>query len=137
MDRLITQSGLVRAIVGDQAQVVVATTGCASCGHAGGCGIGKLAGGRRETLISLPAAGLHLGQRVTLELPEKQLTQAALFGYLLPAVTLLMGALIGEKVDAGETAAVLGAGIGLLAGLFLTRLRRPLSPRLTQEHPHV
>lgn len=140
MDGLIRHSGIVRAIAAGQAQIAVATTGCSACGHGGGCGIGKLAGKRKETLLTLPAAGLVVGQQVALTLDERQLTRAALLGYLLPAVLLIVGALVGEgvgaKLGAGDTAPA-GALLGLLAGLGLTRLRRPLTPRLTQEPPHV
>ena len=137
MDRLISHTGRVHAIEGNTAQIAVMTAACSSCGHAGGCSIGKLAGKQRQSLIAVPADGLRLGQSVTLTLDESRLTQAALLGYLLPVVMLLMGALLGEKVDAGETASVIGAGIGLFAGLLLTRLRAPLTPRLTQELHHV
>lgn len=143
MDGLIRHSGIVRAIAAGQAQIAVATTGCSACGHGGnngnnggGCGIGKLAGKRNETLVTLPAAGLRVGQQVTLMLDETQLTQAALHGYLLPAVLLIAGALLGDELGADGTA-LAGALLGLLAGLLLTRLRRPLTPRLTQEPPHV
>ncbi len=145
MDGLIQHTGHVHAIVGDQARIAVATAACSSCGHAGGCGIGKLAKNRRASLVSVPAAGLRVGQQVTLALDEAQLTHAALLGYLLPAVLLLIGAmageLVGQKVGAADTAAdtvaAIGAVTGLLAGLLLTRLRAPLTPRLTQEPHHV
>ena len=137
MDGLISHTGRVHAIVGERAQIAVATAACSSCGHAGGCSIGKLAGKQRESLVSVPAHGLRLDQRVTLTLETSQLTQAALLGYLLPAILMLVGAVLGEKVDAGETLSVIGAAFGLFAGLLLTRLRAPLSPRLTEEPHHV
>lgn len=140
----LAHGGLVRHVAGGQAQVAVATAGCSACGHVGGCGIGKLAGRRRETLITLAApAGLRAGERVTLELDEGQLTRAALLGYLLPVLLLLAGAwcgdALGAKVSAGGTAAdapaALGALAGLLLGLLLTRLWRPPLPRLTRAAP--
>ena len=141
MDRLISHTGRVHAIEGNTAQIAVMTAACSSCGHAGGCSIGKLAGKQRQSLIAVPADGLRLGQSVTLTLDESRLTQAALLGYLRPAVMFLAGAVlgesVGEKVDAGDTLAVIGAGIGLLVGLLVTRLRTPLTPRLTQELHHV
>ncbi len=131
MSASLIQSGQIRRIEAGQAVIAVATSGCSSCGHAGGCGIGKLAGSRREALISLPAQpGLAAGDAVTLELDEARLTQAALRGYLLPTSLLVMGAWLGEKVGADETAA-LGALVGLALGLLLVRRARPLMPRLT------
>jgi sigma-E factor negative regulatory protein RseC len=143
MDSLISHAGSVRRIADGQAWVAVATGGCTACGHSanngGGCSIGKLAGSRRETLVVVPTLpGLKAGDAVTLELSERQLTRAALFGYVFPVLLLIAGALLGqtlgEKVGAGDTAdlyAVLGAAAGLAAGLLATRFRRPLAPRLT------
>lgn len=143
MGARLAHSGSVRRIADGRAFVAVATAGCSSCGHGGSCGIGKIAGNRRESLVAVPAEGLRIGQRVTLELDEAQLTRAALFGYFLPALLLIIGALLGEsfgaKVDAGSTLsmpdaantyAALGALAGLFVGILLGRLRAPLMPRL-------
>lgn len=138
---MIIHRGQVRSIVDGCAQITVATSGCASCGHVSGCGIGKLAGSRRETLIALPSIpGLAAGDAVTLELDEAQVTRAAVRGYLLPAILLVIGAILGEIVGAqvgvggtapsADTLAAHGALIGLTAGLLLARLGRPLAPRL-------
>lgn len=144
MSGRITHAAQVRHLADGQAVLAVATNACAACGHGSACGIGRLTGRPRERLLSLPAADLQLGQTVMLELDERQLTQAALLGYLLPALLLLAGAVLGEKVGAGDTAAALGALGGLALGLLLPRLRRPLTPQLTasptvipQENRHV
>jgi sigma-E factor negative regulatory protein RseC len=158
MDRLISHPGSVRRIVDGRALVAVAASGCASCGHGAACGIGKLAGGRAETLLALPAPpGLRAGDAVHVELREAQLTRAALLGYLLPVLLIVAGALLGqelgEKLGADETTALqggrakdallavadggtvdgfaaLGAVAGLAFGLLLTRLHRPPALRL-------
>ncbi|MEW5890262.1 MAG: SoxR reducing system RseC family protein [Pseudomonadota bacterium] len=155
MDGLISRPGRVRRIVAGQALVAVVAGGCSSCKHAAGCGIGRLAGERGETLLALPALpGLAVGDAVNVELREAQLTRAALFGYLLPVLLIVAGALlgqsVGEKVGTGNTVeglAALGALVGLALGLLLTRLYRPPSPRLVStaaslsifplEKPHV
>ena len=139
MSGSIAHTGQVRRVEAGQATIAVATSGCSSCGHAGGCGIGKLAGGRRETLITLPGMpGLGVGEHVTLELTESQITRAALLGYLMPALLLLTGAWLGNhSASAGITpdadaSAALGAMLGLAAGLLLSRFSRPLMPRLSR-----
>lgn len=145
MEKLIHHPGSVRRIVDGQALVAVAASGCASCGHGAACGIGKLAGGRAETLLALPATpGLRAGDAVQLELREAQLTRAALLGYLLPVLLIVAGALLGqalgEKLGAGGTVdgiAALGAVAGLALGLLLTRLHRPPTLRLVPEPPSV
>lgn len=159
MDRVISHPGNVRRIVDGQVLVAVAASGCSACGHnagnGGGCSIGKLANGRNETLLALPAMpGLRVGDAVRIELREAQLTRAALIGYLLPVLLIVVGALLGqafgEKVGAGVTAdaaAALGALLGLAVGLLVTRLHRPPALRLVPaglplsvsplEHSHV
>lgn len=145
MEKLIHHPGSVRRIVAGQALVAVAASGCASCGHGAACGIGKLAGGRAETLLALPATpGLRAGDAVQVELREAQLTRAALVGYLLPVLLIVAGALLGqalgEKLGAGGTVdgiAALGAVAGLALGLLLTRLHRPPTLRLVPEPPSV
>jgi sigma-E factor negative regulatory protein RseC len=138
---MISHAGEVRHIANGQALIAVASSGCSSCGHAGGCGIGKLAGNRRENLIALPSLpGLAAGDAVQLELDEAHVTRAALLGYLLPALLMVIGAMlgeiVGEKVGVGGTAldidamAALGAVVGIASGLFLGRWGRPLLPRL-------
>ena len=144
MDKVISHPGSVRHIVDGQALVAIASGGCSACGHnagkGGGCSIGKLAGNGRETLLALPAApGLRVGDAVHVELSETQLTHAALFGYLLPILLLIAGALLGQALGAAagtafmgmeDAAAALGAAVGLVLGLFATRLHRPPSLRL-------
>jgi sigma-E factor negative regulatory protein RseC len=150
---MITHAGEVRSVAEGRALIAVATSGCSSCGHLGGCGIGKLAGNRRETLIALPSLpGLAAGDAVNLELDEAQVTRAALRGYLLPALLMVIGAIlgqiVGEKVGVtvgnplfgtGGTAlgvdvtAALGAVCGMASGLLLARYGRPLTPRMSRQ----
>lgn len=140
MSAKIVHAGLVHRIEAEHALIAVTTTGCSSCGHAGGCGIGKLAGNRRTTLIRLPRpSNLAIGDQVTLELDEAHVTRAAMLGYLLPAVLLIGGALTGEQVGGmtalgNDASAALGAVFGLATGLLLARWSRPLLPRLSHTH---
>jgi sigma-E factor negative regulatory protein RseC len=55
-------------------------------------------------------------------MPASSVTLAALLGYLLPPVCLLVGAIIASTCYEGDAAAVLGAGFGFVAGLLLARL---------------
>ena len=61
------------------------------------------------------------GERVRLSLPESAIPLAALLGYLLPVVCLLAGAALFQLTLASEAAPVLGAAIGLGAGLLGVR----------------
>lgn len=141
-------TGIVQRVGGGKAVVAVATGGCGGCGHQSGCGIGRLAGGRQQTLVEveLPpasAAGgpaVAAGDQVTLLLAKDRLLAAALLGYLLPAITLIAGAVGGSLLAASDgqrdALGAAGALLGLIAGVALPRLaarRWPglrLQPRL-------
>lgn len=150
---LLDHPGVVQATANGQIEVAVATGGCTSCGHRAGCGISQLAEGRPLTRITLPAppgAPLAAGTPVLLRLAPHRLHLAALAGYLLPAITILLGTGIGDAL-AGDGGAALGAIAGLFSGLLLGRLGAwwrpalaplpelivpPLSPVLSKEHEH-
>ena len=61
----------------------------------------------------------RLGDAVTISTPASSVALAALTGYLLPPLFLLLGALGAASCYAGDLAAVLGAGLGLFAGVLL------------------
>lgn len=131
---MIEHQGIVRAIHGQQAVVAVATGGCNSCEHQGGCAMGRFAAGRPETTLTLAAPpGLAVGNTVTLSLPESRAQIGLLAGYLFPALTLVAGSGLGSGIFNSDAAAALGAIAGLLFGLMLTSLFPQLAPtpRLT------
>jgi len=136
MSDTLTQTGVVQWVAGGRASVAVATGGCSSCGKQSACGVGKLAAGRPTTLIEIDTAdhpGLRPGQQVSLELAADKVALGALLGYLLPALTLVLGAVIGQGANGSDVAAALGAGAGLALGILATRLLKPLlpTPRVT------
>lgn len=91
---------------------------CGACGHRNSC---DQHGGNRERTVRVAAPlGAHAGDRVMLSLPESTLHLGSLLGYLLPAVATLGGAI--ALATGGDAAAVLGAGLGLGAGLLCVRL---------------
>ena len=119
---MIEHRGVVQRLEGGMAIVVMDTAGCSSCGQGGSCGIGKLASGRAATLLSLPAgAGVKVGDRVGIALPEGSLTLGALFGYLFPAFAMLLGAWGGAALDGSDGASALGALGGFLSALVIAR----------------
>lgn len=92
---------------------------CSGCGSRGTC----KSGAAKEQIVEvrLPALA-QPGAQVTLTLPESSVVLAALLGYLLPVVGLLLGAVIASGLFAGDLSAVLGAAGGFLAGLLGVRL---------------
>lgn len=108
---------------------------CARCARGEGCGgglIGKLAF-RRDTVLLLDvddATAYQVGQKVELSVDPARFLSVAATLYLLPLITLLGGALIGNALMTGDTGAILGASIGLAAGWFV--LKRQLAPMLSR-----
>jgi|GEM_PF-2809010 len=121
----IENRGRVVAVSGGIAEVHAEARSCGSCK---GCLSGRLGDAKPlESVFFYPAAELKPGDEVTLTLPESALATGALLAYLLPVLTLLVGALIGNTY--GDALAGCGAAAGLAIGLGLTRW---LSRRLRQ-----
>jgi len=122
MSDSITHAGIVQSIVDGEALVAVPVQGCASCGQRKACGVGKLAGGGKTTLVHVAAYdGLQAGDTVTLSAEQGAINRAALLGYLLPALLIAIGAVLGDGLADSDGAAALGACLGLVFGLMLTR----------------
>ena len=123
--------GIVQRISGGTAHVAIATGGCGGCGQKRGCSIGRLGGARQETLLALTAPhGVAPGDQVTVELTSQRLVSAALAGYLLPATTLIMGAIAASAATRSDAGAALGALAGLVGGVLLARLLGRCWPQL-------
>ncbi len=94
-------------------------SGCNGCGSRGTCASGSAA----AQLIHLPLPEhTRLGDHLTVSMPSSSVALAALLGYLLPPLALLAGAIIAATCYESDGAAVLGAGLGFVAGLLLARL---------------
>lgn len=128
---MIEHRGIVQRVEGGKAIVAMETAGCTSCGQGGSCGIGKMAGGRAATLLTLPS-GEHLraGDVVTIGLPTSRLSLSALLGYLFPACAMLLGAGFGASLDGSDGATALGAIAGFLGALVIARIAIGLAPQL-------
>lgn len=126
---MIERSGTILAVHDGVATIRVETpSACASCGSRSACG-------SKDALVRLPvAATLRAGDDVTLTLAEGALVRGALRAYLLPAATLLLGAIALSAF--GDLAAVGGAlsglGAGLVAQRILARRAACAAPAVTQ-----
>ena len=119
----IEHRGIVQRVENGKAIVAMETAGCSSCSQSSGCGIGKMASGRSATLLTLPAgAGIKAGDQVSIALPENRLTLTALFGYLFPAIAMLLGAWLGASQDGSDGATAIGAIGGFLGALLTLRI---------------
>ena len=120
MTDTIERRGEVVGFAHGMAQVrIEPASACSACGSRRTCSSGQSTG----QVINLSLSGYHqIGDQIAVAMPASSLTLAALIGYLLPPVALLIGALIAATCFAGDAAAVLGAGLGFSAGLLLVRL---------------
>lgn len=97
---------------------------CNSCQLKAGCGQGMLSRwGQSINTIAVssehPALqGIESGASAQLEIADNALAISALISYLLPIITLLIGALMMSFVSSKEWLVIVGAGLGLGAGGF-------------------
>lgn len=125
----VSHAGIVQSITAGEAVIAVAVQGCASCGQKRSCGVGKLTGSGKVSLIRLPAtSGMQVGDTVSLSIDQDAIHRAALVGYLLPAILLVLGTVIGQSTLSSDVGAALGAIAGIALGLLLTRLIPRLFP---------
>jgi len=117
------KTGVVQSVRNGIAVVAVASGGCSSCGEKSGCAIGRLSGDKKSSLIEVATSeAVSVGDSVTLSMPQVALHRAALIGYLVPAVALLIGAILGQAFTGTDVGAATGALAGLLAGMIPGRM---------------
>jgi len=120
MNDIVERQGTVVGFADGLAQISLAPEpGCSGCASRASCASGSAA----PKLIKMALPGHpRLGDAVTISTPSSSVALAALTGYLLPPIFLLLGAVGAASCYAGDLAAVLGAALGLFAGLLLVRL---------------
>ena len=92
--------------------------GCASCGSRNSCSSAEPAG----QVVSMPMSGpVAAGEFVSVSMPAATVTSAALVGYVIPPFGLLLGAIFASFINDSDVATSLGAVLGFVAGLLLTR----------------
>jgi len=110
---------------------------CGQCGSRGTCGAGHAV----EPVIRLRlAANTRIGDGVIVSTPTASVTLAALLGYALPSVCLLLGAILAELYAGSDATTVAGAALGFVAGLLIGRTLAPaalgntLAPSALPDH---
>jgi len=105
---------------------------CGGCSVQAGCGTDMLArvfGNRRNRLSVLNPVDAKPGDRVIIGFDEHTLVKASLIVYLVPLLSLILGAVTGQlgaqRMDLAspELAGIFGGFTGLLAGLFWVWLK--------------
>lgn len=118
----------VVAVTGDYAEVVgYRQSGCSGCHAKSSCTMlaGTAAAGQETRVLALNTVGAQVGDRVTLEISERQFLRASFLVYILPLVFLFLAAgvvktilspLVSEELaDAGSAL----AGLVAMAVFFL------------------
>ena len=125
LNESIERCGEVIRVARGVAQIrLEANAGCAGCGSRHTCASDDAA----PLLIELAVPrNVQAGEQVTIAMPAASLTLAALLGYLLPPVALLIGAIVANLAFGSDLAAVLGAVLGLFAGVLAARLTATLA----------
>ncbi|SDG57419.1 SoxR reducing system RseC family protein [Propionivibrio dicarboxylicus] len=110
---------------------------CGQCGSRGTCGAGQTA----DQIVRLRlSTTLRVGDAVTVSTSSASVVVAALLGYALPAVCLLLGAILAELYAGNDAATVAGAALGFVAGLLIARAVAPaalgntLAPSALPDH---
>lgn len=95
-----------------------AVAACSGCGSRQSCSAGDAKG----QLVSVRLDGpVTPGDPITLTMPESSIALAALLGYLLPAVGIVLGAVIAGAIFESDAAAVVGTVVGLVSGVLVAR----------------
>jgi sigma-E factor negative regulatory protein RseC len=117
---MIDAEGTVVALDKEFAVVRMEETGCGRCHEDGGCGgqnIGKMFCSTPRTFRVLNPIKATIGQRVRVAVPDGVVRHGAFYGYGLPLLALLAGAMGGSAL-AGDVGAIVGALTCLLATWF-------------------
>ena len=126
---MMEETGRVIAVTAGVAEIeVIHGNTCGGCAAKGSCGTSLLESllGRKSNTLRVPdSLGLQPGDAVIIGIPEGALLRAALQAYLVPLLTLLLGAMgftgfaafLGvPEMQAG--ASILGGGLGFGFGLW-------------------
>jgi len=122
---MIEETAIVESCQGQQAWVLTQRQStCGACAANKVCGtatLAKVLGSRRTRVKILTHQPLQAGQIVTIGLEESALVRGALALYLVPLLTLFLGAVGAQAVLSHELAALLGGVLGITVGLSWVR----------------
>lgn len=128
---MIEENAIVVGVEADIAMLeVVRRTPCGLCGQTRGCGIslwGKLLGHRDNIFKADNQIDAKIGDMVVVGIEEQALLLSSLTAYGVPLLAMFLGAVLATALSSTELVnevgradrnAVIGAVLGLVAGLF-------------------
>ncbi len=119
---MLEEQGKVLEVLGDYARVTAQpTSACGSCSAKKGCGtslLSELFSRRSRIFMAHNLVGAKAGDAVTIGLDESVMQRASVMVYLLPLLTLLGGAMLGQWLAPADMPADLFSIGGGIVGLF-------------------
>ncbi len=129
---MIEESGVVINCAGEFADVETERkSSCGGCSASGVCGAGVLAkvfGRRRSIVRVVNSIDAQAGDRVVVGLPDGALVRGSFVFYVVPLLTMIVGAMLGEASSVAlgfastEPFSIIGGLLGLICGMFLARI---------------
>lgn len=120
------QEAVVARVAGKHAYLEVGGGGCGHCHETGGCQssiLGRLFRSEPRQFRILNSIGAVPGDLVLVRVAEGAALRAAMLTYVLPVLSLLLGAIAGNAIGDGENgdvATALGALCGFAFGVLST-----------------
>jgi sigma-E factor negative regulatory protein RseC len=115
-------------------------TACGLCGKTRGCGNsiwGKLFAHQSTAFKAQNRINAKVGDSVVVGINERALLKSALLLYILPLVTMLIGAILVNELMHNNAGAVLGALIGLVLGLVWVKGHTTASRYFLEQQPVI
>ena len=96
-------------------------TACGLCGQKRGCGNatwGKLLGHKSHEFAAENAINADVGDSVVVGIDERVILSSVFYLYIVPLLTMLIGAILAEVLFNNEFYVILAAALGLLLGFI-------------------
>jgi sigma-E factor negative regulatory protein RseC len=96
-------------------------TACGLCGQTRGCGNsiwGKLFAHQSTAFKAQNRINAKVGDSVIVGINETALLKSALLLYVVPLVTLFIGAILAAQIKQSDASEMIGAAVGLVLGLL-------------------
>ena len=98
---------------------------CQSCSASHGCGqkaLNSLSSGRSSQVRVARSLNVEVGDQVLIGIEEEALVRASFLAYLLPIITLILGAALAEKaLQLSDPLVALAGLVSLLLGVLLVK----------------
>ncbi|MES2501242.1 MAG: SoxR reducing system RseC family protein [Pseudomonadota bacterium] len=115
-------------------------TACGLCGKTRGCGNsiwGKLFAHQSTAFKAQNRINAKVGDSVVVGINERALLKSALLLYILPLVTMMIGAILMNELMQSNAGAMLGALIGLVLGLLWVKGHTTASRYFLEQQPVI